>query len=74
LPGITRGRVLELASGLGLACREVRLPPERLAEADGAFLTSSLAGIRPLLAVDGRPIGTCAPHPAAERLQAAWSG
>jgi branched-chain amino acid aminotransferase len=74
LPGITRGRVLELASGLGLACREVRLPPERLAEADGAFLTSSLAGIRPVVTVDGRPVGTGAVHPLAERLHAAWSG
>jgi branched-chain amino acid aminotransferase len=74
LPGVTRGRVLELAGGLGLACREERLPPGRLAEAEGAFLTSSLVGIRPLLAVDGRPVGTGAPHPSAERLQAAWSG
>jgi branched-chain amino acid aminotransferase len=74
LPGITRGRVLELANGLRLACREERLPPGRVAVADGAFLTSSLAGVRPVLAVDGRPVGTGAVHPLAERLQAAWSG
>jgi branched-chain amino acid aminotransferase len=72
LPGITRGRVLELANGLALACREERLPPERLAKAGGALLTSSLIGIRPLVAVDGRRIGAGIPHPLAERLQGAW--
>lgn len=72
LPGITRGLVIELTRELGVGCVEAPLAPARLRSAAGAFLTGSLAGVRPLLAVDGRPIGTGAPHPLAQRLQAAW--
>jgi branched-chain amino acid aminotransferase len=72
LPGITRALVMELAGGLGLDCREEPLVPERLARCEGAFLTSSLAGVRPVVAVDGRAIGGGAPHPLAVRLQALW--
>jgi branched-chain amino acid aminotransferase len=72
LPGITRALVLELARGLGVACREVPLPPEHLARAEGAFLTSSLAGMRAITYLDGQPLGDGTPHPLAEMLQTAW--
>lgn len=72
LPGITRAIVIGQAARLGVRCLETALPPERLRRADGAFLTSSLAGIRALVAVDGEAIAGAAPHPLARRLQAAW--
>jgi branched-chain amino acid aminotransferase len=72
LPGITRGLIIELADELGVACVEEPLPPARLRSAAGTFLTGSLAGIRPLLAVDDWTVGAGEPHPLALRLQAAW--
>jgi branched-chain amino acid aminotransferase len=72
LPGITRALVIEHAAGLGLACRERPLLQADLARADGAFLTSSLAGLRPLLAVDGQAVGAGMPHKLIEPLAAAW--
>jgi branched-subunit amino acid aminotransferase/4-amino-4-deoxychorismate lyase len=63
---------MELAGGLGLDCREEPLVPERLARCEGAFLTSSLAGARPVVTIDGHAIGGGAPHPLAVRLQALW--
>jgi branched-chain amino acid aminotransferase len=72
LPGVTRALVIESAADLGLACRERPLLQADLARADGAFLTSSLAGLRPLLAIDGQTIGGGTPHPLLEKLTAAW--
>ena len=54
LPGITRGRLIE-------AWPEVVVQPLKatdLSMADEAFLTNSLMGVRPLVHIDGRPIGT----------------
>lgn len=53
LPGITRGLVLELARVEGLGLREVGLRVEDLIVADAVFLTSSLAGLRPVSALGG---------------------
>jgi D-alanine transaminase len=57
LPGITRGFLLSLAGGLGLAVRE-RAP--RLAERAAwseALLCGTLTGVQPLVALDGERIG-----------------
>jgi branched-chain amino acid aminotransferase len=72
LPGVTRALVIECAAGVGLACRKRPLLQAELARADGAFLTGSLAGLRPLLAVDGQAIGAGMPHKLIEPLAAAW--
>ena len=72
LPGITRGLVLELAPRIGVPVLETALVPEHLARAEGLLVTSSLAGIRPVVAVDGRPIGSGAPHRRARQLHARW--
>jgi branched-subunit amino acid aminotransferase/4-amino-4-deoxychorismate lyase len=53
LPGVTRRRVLELATGLGLRVREEALPFERLAEAAEVFLTGAVRGIEPVRGCDG---------------------
>jgi para-aminobenzoate synthetase/4-amino-4-deoxychorismate lyase len=52
LPGVTRRRVLELATGLGLPVREEVLPFERLGEATELFLTGAVRGIEPVSACD----------------------
>lgn len=54
LAGLARSRILRAAQALGLATREVRAGPEALARTGGAFLTNSLTGVRPLVALDGR--------------------
>ncbi|HYO18595.1 MAG TPA: aminotransferase class IV [Dermatophilaceae bacterium] len=43
--------------GLGLSVRQGHLTPDDLFAADEAFLASSVAGIRPILSVNGRPVG-----------------
>ena len=57
LPGITREAIIELASTLGIQVSERPVSPLELADADEAFLTSSLRGIAPLVRIDGRAIG-----------------
>lgn len=73
LPGITRGLVLEAAAALDLGAREDTVTVERLRRAAGAFLTSSLTGLRPVVEVDGHAIGDGRPHPWCDALQAWWS-
>ncbi|WP_027132615.1 aminotransferase class IV [Geminicoccus roseus] len=64
LPGITRARLVEVWPG---PVREEPLGPDDLLRADEAFLTNSLIGVRPLVALDGRPVGCGRPGPAAAR-------
>jgi D-alanine transaminase len=42
-----------------------------LREADEAFTTSSIREVMPVVSLDGKPIGSGRPGPAAARLQAA---
>jgi len=65
--GTMRGRILQLAAGLGIACREVREPPSALASCSEMFVTNALLGIWPLRRFDRREL--IAPGPLTERLQ-----
>jgi branched-chain amino acid aminotransferase len=71
LAGTTRTWLLAHAEQLGLALAEVDLGPAELEAADEAFLTGSVAGIVPLVALDGRPIGSGRPGPRTRALRAA---
>jgi branched-chain amino acid aminotransferase len=71
LAGTTRTWLLAHAERLGLQPAEVALQPEQLRAADEAFLTGSVAGIVPLVELDGRPIGKGRPGPRAATLRAA---
>ena len=51
LPGIVRDLVLE--AGLAQA---IEIPLDRLADAEEVFLTSSVAGVRPVASIDGGPV------------------
>jgi para-aminobenzoate synthetase / 4-amino-4-deoxychorismate lyase len=53
LPGVTRGRVLELASELALEAREAPVTLEQLAAADEAFMTGAVRGVEPVREVVG---------------------
>ncbi|HEY5409442.1 MAG TPA: aminotransferase class IV [Caulobacteraceae bacterium] len=56
LDGIMRGRAIEAARKLGAEAIETAAAPEALIEAEGAFLTNSLIGVRPVDRLDGRPL------------------
>jgi branched-chain amino acid aminotransferase len=73
LDGVTRGKVMTLARGDGLACREVEfMSPEDLRGADEIFLTSAARGVLPAVQVDGKPVGAGAPGPVTRRLMALY--
>ena len=71
LAGTTRTWLLVHAERLGLVAAEVDLRPAELLAADEAFLTSSVAGIVPLVSLDGRSIGTGRPGSPTRALRAA---
>jgi branched-chain amino acid aminotransferase len=59
LAGITRRRVLELASSRGMEIHEGSFPPNALQDAAEAFLTSSIRGILPIQRVNGARLASC---------------
>jgi branched-subunit amino acid aminotransferase/4-amino-4-deoxychorismate lyase len=63
LPGVTQGIAVRAARDLGHPVHEGKLRPKRLLTCHEAFVTSSVLGVRPLIEVDGRPIGKGAPGP-----------
>lgn len=74
LDGVTRGKVLALARGAGLPCREVDfLAPDQLRAAEEAFLTSAARGVLPVVAIDGRPLGDGTPGPVTRRMMALYA-
>ena len=73
LEGITRRSVLEVAPGLGLRAVERSLSRADLLGADEVFLTGTGAGIVPVRALDGEPIGAGTPFAGVERLRAAYA-
>lgn len=74
LEGITRGTVLDLASGLGLETTERDLDLFDAYTADEAFLTSTSLCICPVSSVNGATIGDGAPPgPVTRRLMQAFT-
>jgi len=61
LPGTTRSWILGWANRVGLQPMETFLATRDLAEADEAFVCSSVAGILPVTRFEGRPIGSGRP-------------
>lgn len=70
LPGTTRSWILGWASRVGLRPVEGWLTTRDLAEADEAFLCSSVAGILPVTRFEGRPVGSGQPGPVTLRARA----
>lgn len=74
LGGITRGTVIELAAGMGIDGFERPIAPEQLLAAQEAFITNTALGVMPLVAVEGKAIGSGAPGPITLRLREAYEG
>jgi branched-chain amino acid aminotransferase len=72
--GITRAAVLELAASVGLPCRTGDFTLPQLYTADEAFVTGTMGGLVPVLAVDGRAIGDAQPGPVTGQLAALYAG
>jgi aminodeoxychorismate lyase len=54
LDGVMRARVLEAAAAEGLPAVEIRAPADEINASEAIFLSSSLIGLRPVSALDGR--------------------
>ena len=63
LDGITRNKVIQIATSLALPLREIRFTKERLYAADEAFLTSSIKEVFPITQIDDKKIGDGRPGP-----------
>lgn len=61
LPGTARAAVLAIALESGLDTQEQPLRAEDLLRADETFLTNSVRGIEPAIALDGTPLPGCGP-------------
>jgi branched-chain amino acid aminotransferase len=69
LAGTTRSWLLAWAGSVGLRPVEARLDRRDLADADEAFLCSSVAGVVPVTRFDGGPIGDGRPGPWTRRAR-----
>jgi len=69
LAGVTRATLIEEAAAGGYEVREGVFPLEHMASADEAFTSSSVREVMPVVKLDGRPLGSGAPGPAAQELQ-----
>jgi D-alanine transaminase len=70
LPGITRQVVVELMHEKGIALVEKPLAQGELLRASEIFLCGTTTDVTPVIALDGKPVGSGAPGPVAKRLQA----
>ncbi len=72
LKGITRQTVIGLARRMGLKVLSVKAKPQKLWEAQEAFLTNSVMGIMPLVNVGEHPIGKRKAGPLTRKLFRAY--
>jgi len=72
LPGITREVVVGLCADIGVPVHEAPILEQQLGEAAELFLTSTLTEIRPIVRLNGHPVGTGIPGPVTRRIQQAF--
>ena len=72
--GITRETVLELAAEAGLACDVRDFSLTDFYNADEVFVTGTMGGLVPVIAIDGRIIGDGSPGPVTGRLMGLFAG
>lgn len=72
LPGITRLAVMRLAQEAGLTIEERLFTVDEALSAAEAFATSASSFVMPVVAIDGRPVGTGKVGPHARRLRALY--
>jgi branched-chain amino acid aminotransferase len=73
LGGITRQVVFELAEKLGIEVVEGDFTPFDMYNADEAFLSGTSGSITPVIALNGKNIGSDLPGPLTLRLISAWN-
>jgi branched-chain amino acid aminotransferase len=66
--GITRAVVLDLAAGAGLPCDVADFSLSQFYAADEVFVTGTMGGLVPVIAIDGRTIGDGAPGKVTRQL------
>lgn len=71
LNGITRQSILEICRQQGRAAMETRLTTHDLYCADEVFETGSLAEVKPITDIGGKPIGSGRPGPVTQELHRA---
>jgi D-alanine transaminase len=69
LPGVVRGRVINLALGAEIRVDERPLRERELLDLDEAFISSSTQGVMPVTEIDGRVIANSRRGEVTERLQ-----
>jgi D-alanine transaminase len=74
LHGITRQVALRLANRLRIPVAEQPFTREELYAAEEAFLTSTTMEITPIVAIDGKAVGSGTPGPVTRALQEAFAG
>ena len=70
--GITRGKVIKVATDNGIPCQQKNFSLFDVYGADEAFVTGTFGGLTPVVKVDGRLIGDGQPGPMTERLAALY--
>jgi D-alanine transaminase len=72
LPGVTRDKILQAGRAAQLACREEQITKSELLGAEEVFISSTTNETLPVVAVDGKKIGTGRPGPITRRIRAAF--
>ncbi|MFD1884412.1 D-amino-acid transaminase [Paenibacillus wenxiniae] len=72
LDGITKQVVKRLAGELDIPYVEQAFGKQQLVDADEVFLTNTTMEATPIIAIDGRPVGTGTPGAVTRRLQVAY--
>jgi D-alanine transaminase len=72
LPGITRGKVLDLAVAGGIPVEERPIQVEELAHAEECFWTGTTGEVKPLVEIDGRAVGDGTVGPVTRALAGAF--
>lgn len=68
LHGVSRAFVVELARDLGMRVEERPIPLDEIRQADEIFFTGTTTEVRPIVELDGRPVGSGEVGPAARAL------
>ncbi len=69
LPGLTRAKVMEIATKHGIPLEVRRISPAEVYMADEVFTTGTMGGLSPVVEVDGRKIGEGTIGPLTVRLR-----
>lgn len=72
LRGVTRLSLLDVARSAGLKVEERPFTPDEARAAREAFITGAGTLVLPVIAVDGKPVGSGKPGPVAKRLRALY--